>query len=65
MPAREAARTADLATTDLESMTDAELRRMLGSGPFCRFAYAAGDAAVAAATAPGTGVGRGAIKLHV
>jgi hypothetical protein len=64
MPAREAARTADLATTDLESMTDAELRRMLGSGPVCRFAYAAGDAAVAAATAPGAGASRGVIKLH-
>jgi hypothetical protein len=37
MPAREAVRTADLATTDLESMTDAELRRMLGSGSVCRF----------------------------
>jgi len=64
MQAREAARTADLATTDLESMTDGELRRMLGSGPVCRFAYAAGDAAVAAATAPGAGASRGVIKLH-
>lgn len=64
MPAREAVRTADLATTDLESMTDAELQRMLGSGPVCRFAYAAGDAAVAAATAPGAGASRGVIKLH-
>ena len=64
MPAREAVRTADLATTDLESMTSAELQRMLGSGPVCRFAYAAGDAAVAAATAPGAGASRGVIKLH-
>lgn len=64
MPAGEAARRADLATTDLESMTDEELQRMLGSGPVCRFAYAAGDAAVAAATAPGGGASRGAIKLH-
>jgi hypothetical protein len=64
MQAREAARTADLGTTDLESMTDGELRRMLGSGPVCRFAYAAGDAAVAAATAPGAGASRGVIKLH-
>jgi hypothetical protein len=64
MPAREAVRTADLATTDVESMTDAELQRMLGSGPVCRFAYAAGDAAVAAATAPGAGASRGVIKLH-
>lgn len=64
MPAGEAARTADLATTDLESMTDPELRRMLGSGPVCRFAYAAGDAAAAAATAPGAGASRGVIKLH-
>src|SRR5690606_7323014 len=37
MPAREAVRTADLATTDLESMTDAELQRILGAGPVCRF----------------------------
>jgi len=57
-------RSADLATTDLESMTEAELQRMLGSGPVCRFAYAAGDAAVAAATAPGAGASRGVIKLH-
>lgn len=62
--AGEAARRADLATTDLESMTDAELRRMLGSGPVCRFAYSAGDAAVAAATAPRDGESRGVIKLH-
>lgn len=64
MPAGEAARRADLATSDLESMTDEELRRILGSGPVCRFAYAAGNAAVAAATAPGAGASRGVIKLH-
>jgi hypothetical protein len=64
MPASEAVRTAALATTDLESMTDEELQRMLGSGPVCRFAYASDDAAVAAATAPGAGAGRGVIKLH-
>ncbi|MDP3720375.1 MAG: DUF305 domain-containing protein [Acidobacteriota bacterium] len=64
MAAREAARTANLATTDLESVTDAELQGMLGAGPVCRFAYAAGAAAVAAATAPGAGAGRGVIKLH-
>jgi hypothetical protein len=64
MPAREAARAADLATTDLESMTDAELRQMLGAGPVCRFAYAAGDAVVAAAAAADAGASRGVIKLH-
>jgi len=64
MPAREAARAADLATTDLESMTDAELRRMLGAGPVCRFAYATGDAVVAAAAAADAGASRGVIKLH-
>ena len=37
---------------------------MLGAGPVCRFAYAAGDAAVAAATAPDAGASRGVIKLH-
>jgi len=64
MAANEAARIADLATTDLESMTDAELRRMLGSSPVCRFGYAAGEATVAAATSPGAGASRGVIKLH-
>lgn len=64
MPAREAARTADLATTDLEPITDDEVRRMLGSGPTCRFAYAPDDAPVAAATAPAAGDSRGVIKLH-
>jgi len=64
MPAGEAARRADLTTTDLESLTDEELRRVLGSGPVCRFGYAAGDAAVAAATVPGAGDSRGVIKLH-
>jgi hypothetical protein len=64
MPAGEAWRQADLATTDLESMTDDELRRILGSGPVCRFAYSAGEAAVAAATVPGVAESRGVIKLH-
>jgi hypothetical protein len=64
MRAGEAARRADLATTDLESMTDDDLRRILGSGPVCRFAYSAGEAAVAAATAPGAGESHGVIKLH-
>jgi len=40
MPASEAVRTADLATTDLEPITDAELQRMLVSASGCRFAYA-------------------------
>jgi hypothetical protein len=64
VPAAEAVKRADLATTDLESMTDEELQRMLGSGPVCRFAYGAGAAAVAAATPPGAGDSRGVIKLH-
>jgi hypothetical protein len=64
VPAGEAARRAKLAATDLESLTEAELQRMLGSGPVCRFAYAPGGAAVAAATPPGAGAGRGTIKLH-
>ena len=64
MSAGEAARRAELATTDLESLTDAELQRMLGAGPVCRFAYAPHEAPVAAATAPGAAASRGAIKLH-
>lgn len=64
MSAGEAARTAELATTDLEAITDDELRRMLGSGSICRFACAPDQATVAAATAPGTDASRGFIKLH-
>ena len=62
--ASEAVRTADLATTDLEPITDAELQRMLGSGPVCRFAYGPDEAAVAVATSPAAGASRGVIKLH-
>jgi hypothetical protein len=64
MQAGEAARRAELATTDLESLTDAELQQMLGSGPVCRFAYAPDEAPVAAATVPGPDASRGVIKLH-
>lgn len=64
LPAGKAARTAELATTDLESMSAAEVQRMLGAGPVCRFGYAAGGTAVAAASAPGAGASRGVIKLH-
>lgn len=64
MSAGEALRTAALAKTDLEPITDAELQRMLGSGPICRFAYAPDDAPVAAATAAGAGASRGVVKLH-
>jgi hypothetical protein len=64
MQAGGAARRAELATTDIEALTDAELQRMLGSGPVCRFAYAPDDAPVAAATAPGADASRGVIKLH-
>jgi hypothetical protein len=64
LSAGEAARRAELATTDLESLTDAELQRVLGAGPVCRFSYAPDQAPVAAATAPGASAGRGVIKLH-
>jgi len=64
MPAAEAVRSADLATTDLETITEAELQRVLGSAAVCRFSYAADQAVVAAATRPGTAGSRGVIKLH-
>ncbi|BCS34976.1 hypothetical protein TBR22_A42020 [Luteitalea sp. TBR-22] len=60
----DAARRAELAETDLESLTDAELRQALGDVAVCRFAYAPDAAIVAAATARRTGLGRGVIKLH-
>jgi len=64
IPAGEAARRAELATTDLESMTDTELRRMLGTGPVCRFGYAPEHAPVAVARVSGAGADGGVIKLH-
>lgn len=64
MPANEAARSADLATTDLETITETELQRALGSAEGCRFSYAADTAIVAAATTPGATGSRGLIKLH-
>lgn len=64
MPANEAVRSADLATTDLETITEAELQQVLGSAEGCRFSYAADKAVVAAATAPGATGSRGFIKLH-
>jgi hypothetical protein len=64
MAAGDAARAAELATTDLESLTDADVQRMLGSGETCRFAYAPDRATVAAATAPGVSPVRGVVKLH-
>ena len=64
VPAREAVRTADLATTDLESITGDELGRTLGSGPTCQFRYGREAAVVAAATPPDAEAPRGVIKLH-
>lgn len=64
MSAGEAVRRADIATTDLESLTAAELQRMLGTGPVCRFTYMPDQAPVAAATPPGATESRGVIKLH-
>jgi hypothetical protein len=64
LPAGEAARRAELATTDLESLSEAELQGTLGPGPVCWFGYAAQDAPVAAVSAAASGVTRGVIKLH-
>jgi hypothetical protein len=64
MRAGEAVRTADLAKTDLEPLTDGELQRVIGSGAVCRFSFAPDGAPVAVATAPGAGASRGVIKLH-
>lgn len=59
----EAARRADLAETDLETLTDSEVRRMLGDGPVCRFGFSRNGAVVAAATRTDAAV-EGVIKLH-
>lgn len=64
MPASDAVRTADLAATDLESITAAQLRQVFGASTVCRFSYAAEGSVVAAATAPGAADSRGLIKVH-
>lgn len=64
LSAGEAARRAELATTDLEVLSEAELQGTLGPGPVCWFGYAAQDAPVAAVSAAASGVTRGVIKLH-
>ncbi len=64
MPASEAVRRADLATTDLESITAVELQQVFGTSTVCRFSYAAEGSVVAVATPPGTTDSRGLIKVH-
>ena len=63
--AADALRLANLEQTDLESMSEADVQRMLGSSSVCRFAYSPGSEPVAAATMPADGgAGRGVIKVH-
>ena len=63
--AADAVRTADVAKTDLEPMSEAEVRRMLGSSSVCVFTYSPDSESVAAATmSAGDGAGRGVIKVH-
>lgn len=64
MPAADAVRTAELGSTDLEPITDAELKRVFGASAICRFSYAAGEAPVAVAAATSGDAGGGLIKLH-
>lgn len=66
VPAHEAIRSAELATTDLAAMDAAGIARVIGEGRTCGFRYAAGGEPVIAyaqSGAPGGGV-RGVVKLH-
>lgn len=63
MPAADAVRTAELASTDLEPITDAELKRVFGASAICRFSFAAGEAPVAVAATSGD-AGGGLSKVH-
>ena len=59
-----AARRAGLAETDLETLSDSEVRRTLGDGPVCRFGFSRHGAVVAAVTRTDAAVERSVIKLH-
>ena len=61
----DAVRLANPDQVDLESMTHADIARMLGPSSVCRFAYSPGSEPVAVATMPADGsAGRGVIKVH-
>jgi hypothetical protein len=64
--AAEAIHTANVATTDLEEMDSAEVRKALGDGPHCRFHYSRWAGPVLAANLPGAGnaTAIAVVKLH-
>ena len=66
VPASEAIATANIAMVDLDELDEAEVERVLGSGPRCGFSYSRDAGPVLAASLPtdASGIGKGVVKLH-
>ncbi len=66
VPAVEAVNSADIPTTDLAELDEAEVERVLGSSAYCSFSYGGNAGPVLAATIPaaGEGIGKGVVKIH-
>jgi hypothetical protein len=64
VPASQAVRQADLTGTDLGTMTDADVAKVMRPGPHCSFSYVSGGKPVLIAVPGGASGSRGYIKLH-
>lgn len=64
VPASQAIRQADLTGTDLGTMTDADVAKVMRPGPHCSFSYVSGGKPVLIAVPDGASGSRGYIKLH-
>ncbi|MDQ3287604.1 MAG: DUF305 domain-containing protein [Pseudomonadota bacterium] len=66
VPAVEAVSSANIATTDLEELDEAEVERVLGRNDYCSFSYGGNAGPVLAASSPAAGqdTGRGVVKIH-
>lgn len=64
VPARQAIQQADLAGTDLGTLNDADVAKVMQPGPHCSFSYVSGGRPVLVAVPGGASGSRGYIKLH-
>ena len=64
VPVEQAIQSAEIAGTDLGSMNDAEVRKVIDPGPHCSFSYVEDGQPVLVITAAGAGPARAYTKLH-
>jgi len=64
--AKEAVQLPDIPTIDPQTLDEAEVRKVLGAGPYCSFAYTAESSPITAFGDPGQGAaaGKGMVKIH-